>query len=234
MILVMVPLRFELKALLASPTFSKTQFIEENVEGLPVWCCRELGLFLAWAGHGKVQSALQTQHYLPHFKKTNEKVRAVVCAGAGGGLCSEVRIGDVVVGERTVEHDYKEKFDSRSKKPCFEADTAVLNAFFLESSKQKNFKLMQAVVASGDEDIVEGSRAQELYESTSAVVIGWEGAGVARACRFLGQPFVEVRAITDLANERASADFKVNTRLALSNLASVLFVVAQRFQAEDR
>ena len=57
---------------------------------------------LAEGGFGKVQYGVTTQHLLDHLAD----VDLVVCAGVGGGLTDSVRVGDVVVGTATVEHDF--------------------------------------------------------------------------------------------------------------------------------
>src|SRR5258708_7581838 len=62
-------------------------------------------LVLATGGHGKVQYAVQAQHFL-----NRESFRSLICVGAGGALDSSLKIGDIVLGDVTIEHDYQEKF----------------------------------------------------------------------------------------------------------------------------
>ncbi len=77
-------------------------------------------------------------------------------------------------------------------------------------------------VASGDEDITGAERSSALYASTGALVVAWEGAGGARACEFSQVPFVEVRAVTDTADQDAPSDYDANLEVAMSNLAAFL------------
>jgi adenosylhomocysteine nucleosidase len=78
------------------------------------------------------------------------------------------------------------------------------------------------IIASGDEDIVALERAQALHAQTQALAVAWEGAGVARACRFSGISSLEIRAITDTADHEAPAAFETNLRLAMENLGQFL------------
>ncbi len=52
--------------------------------------------------------------------------------------------------------------------------------------------------------------------------MAWEGSGAARACRFSGVPFVELRGITDCADKGAPQDFDVNLEHCMANLAALL------------
>jgi nucleoside phosphorylase len=64
-------------------------------------CFDELGLLVAVGGHGKTQLAVQTQHLI----EQRPTAQSVICAGAAGSLDGQLRLGAVVVGTSTVEHD---------------------------------------------------------------------------------------------------------------------------------
>jgi adenosylhomocysteine nucleosidase len=84
-------------------------------------------------------------------------------------------------------------------------------------------------IASGDEDVIDAARRQEIQQLTGALVVAWEGAGGARACQFSGLPFVEIRGVTDSANSTASADFARNLHRALCNVATVIMLWAKAY-----
>jgi hypothetical protein len=62
-----------------------------------------LGAVAAVGGHGKTQFAVQCQYLIDRC----DVVTALCCVGAAGSLAPACRFGDVVVGECTIEHDYK-------------------------------------------------------------------------------------------------------------------------------
>jgi adenosylhomocysteine nucleosidase len=166
----------------------------------------DLDLILAQGGLGKAQFGLQTQHLLDHCPS----VRAVVCAGAAGALAMELQVGDVVIASETVEHDCIYRFVERPA-PRFPGNADLVAQFEkLTETVRNEFDIYVGTMASGDEDIVERGRAEEIGRLTGAVAVAWEGAGGARACQFSEVPYVEIRGITDTADHNAPGVFKQN------------------------
>lgn len=199
MILVITPLPLEIEALRA--------------HGL-----RDSGHFrLAVGGHGKVHFALRTQSLILELKP-----KLVVCAGACGSLSPDVRPLDVVVAERTIEHDFKLRFIKKPE-PTFDGDGAVVARLKKEFAiRAGDFAIHFGVIASGDEDVIDPERARELRQQTGALAVAWEGAGGARAAILNGVSYLEVRGVTDGANTEAPASFKENLSYAMKNVATVL------------
>jgi adenosylhomocysteine nucleosidase len=172
-------------------------------------------VLLAVGGHGKVQFALTTLHLIqkhsPHL---------VICAGACGALAPWLKVADVVAATTTIEHDYKLRFVQRPL-PTFDGEGRVLEQLKTKSS-WRNFKLHLGPIASGDEDVVDAGMAAELHARTGALAVAWEGAGGARACRFAKVPYLELRAVTDLANEHSGKKFAESIGEAMISLGQVL------------
>ncbi len=175
-----------------------------------------LDLTVAIGGHGKTQFGVQTQHLLDHAPD----MEALVCFGAAGALAGDLAAGDVVVATETVEHDYTLRFVSRPL-PRFAGDSALLSALRRLPLRDVGFGVHFGVVASGDEDVIELERAAALRQATEACAVAWEGAGGARAARFNGIPFLELRGITDTADHTAPADFEANLDRAMANVAEL-------------
>lgn len=197
MILVLTPLAIEREALSAALT---------GASGLRI----ELG------GHGKVQFALSTQKYILQLKPS-----LVICAGACGALREGPRLLDIVVSTNTIEHDYNLKFEKRPQ-PNFHADAAALSKLRADTWPNKTFNVHFGPIASGDEDIIDPVRAKELHALTDALAVAWEGAGGARAARFCSTPFIEIRTVTDAADEHAPKHFTQNVPLGMKNVATVI------------
>lgn len=176
-----------------------------------------LALVLAVGGHGKTQFGVHTQHLLDHCAPC-----LVVCVGAAGSLQEGVGVGDLVAATATVEHDYTLRFASRPL-PRFDGDPATLDRLRrLPRPSGHRFRLHFGPVTSGDEDVVDTGRARDLAAKTGALCVAWEGAGAARACRFSGVPFLELRAVTDAADKSAPQDFDRNLPLGMTHVARLL------------
>ncbi len=177
-----------------------------------------LDLVVAIGGHGKTQFALQTQYLIDR----SPDARVFLCVGAAGSLTNSLKLGDVVVGTHSVEHDYKLRFVSRPS-PCHDADATLLQEF-RETVRTNTFpfRVHFGPIASGDEDIVDPVRAQELRAATDALCVAWEGSGGARAACFNGLSFSEVRCITDGADTDAVVSFHENLVQVMPNVAELI------------
>jgi adenosylhomocysteine nucleosidase len=184
---------------------------------LDVFEFSELDLLVAPGGHGKAQFGIQAQYLLCQAPQ----IQLLVCAGATGALSSSLNIGDIIVATETVEHDYNLKFVHRPL-PRFAGNSQVIGALQNLPQTDFNFSIHFGTLASGDEDIVDVARGQELANLTDCIAVAWEGAGGARACQFNGKCYVEMRGVTDTANHHAAEDFEVNLVTAMSNLAQVI------------
>lgn len=85
-----------------------------------------------------------------------------------------------------------------------------------------DFRIHFGIVASGDEDVIERARAEELHNLTNALAVAWEGAGGARAARFMGIPYLEIRGLTDVADSDAPIVFDENLKIIMPRIASLV------------
>lgn len=215
--LIVTPMQEELDFLLQSCTKQGFNAESATVGRLPVVRLPDLGVTLAQGGLGKVQFAVQTQHLLD----TCSDWDLIICAGAAGALADEVSVGDVVVATTTVEHDYNVKFNDHPL-PKFDGAGAAIADLRSVSQSVKAFSVHFGPIASGDEDVVETDRKREIYESTGALAVAWEGIGGAKACAFSDLPFIEIRGVTDTADHNAASDFEQNLEIAMSSLATLI------------
>jgi adenosylhomocysteine nucleosidase len=216
-ILIMTPLQRECDFFIKG--CAACGFASEGGENgrLAVMRLPELNISVACGGVGKVQFAVQTQHLLERGPGWD----LVICAGAAGGLADEVAVGDVVIGTTTIEHDYKNRFHPRPS-PRFEGDPATIESLRQVALLPHDFEIHFGLIASGDEDIVDDARRAELRQQTGALAVAWEGAGGARAAKFSGVPYLEIRGVTDAANHEAAASFETNLEIAMNNVAALI------------
>jgi adenosylhomocysteine nucleosidase len=176
-------------------------------------------MLLAVGGNGKAQYGIQAQYLIDRSDSTH----LLACVGAAGRLTEGVHVGDIVLGTATVEHDYKAGFNPKKSFPLYDADPNVMGEFLrLAESTAFPFQVHFGVIASGDEDIVDPIRAEELQKATNALCVAWEGSGGARAARLNGLPFVEIRGITDSADGDAARSFHANVSEVMFNVVELV------------
>ncbi len=207
MILVLSPLKLENQALtdaLGPPTASRSEGY------LQIKLFDGGHLATAIGGHGKVQFALSTQFLIQRLQP-----ELVICAGSCGALSPMIHPLDLIAASNTIEHDFNLKFIKRPL-PRFAGHSPSLNRL------QGMHNLHIGDIASGDEDVLDSTRAMALHQSTGAIAVGWEGAGGARACAFMKVPFLELRAATDNCNGSARSDFQKNVRAGMVRIKEAL------------
>ncbi len=180
-------------------------------------------VILAQGGLGKVQFAITTQHLLDNLADPS----LVVCAGVAGSLTKSARVGDVVVGTATVEHDFNDNSPGRLL-PRFDGSARHVAALRQATEAgQSSFQVHFGQIASGDESIVDPVRASELHDRTDALAVAWEGAGGARAAGFSQIPYVEVRGISDMADHDAPDTWEANLPATMQNVSSIVAWLAE-------
>jgi len=79
-----------------------------------------LKLYVGMGGLGKTQFGVQTQFYIDNL----DGIGQVICLGAAGSLSDDLQIYDIIVGEKTIEHDIRKY--NREMIPVFEADKNLI------------------------------------------------------------------------------------------------------------
>jgi adenosylhomocysteine nucleosidase len=216
-ILTVIPMQKELDNFMRGCTEQGILSETSRLGRIPIIYLPDLDVTLATGGLGKVQFAVQTQHLIDSGKNWD----VVICAGAAGALDNKLSVGDVVVGSQTVEYDIHNKF-GKPLLPRFNSAEFIVEDFTNAKIDDNSFKSYIGAIASGDEDIVDKTRRHEVKKLTGALANAWEGAGGARASYFSNIPFVEIRGITDNADETAAQDFEKNLPITMRNAAIVI------------
>lgn len=203
----------ELAALIAA----LTQPAQETVQGL-VFRTGRLGareVVLVRCGIGKVSAARCTQVLIDRFAPG-----AVINTGIAGGLASGLAVGDIVVADGLVQHD----FDAAPigfvrgcvcmgdpGAPTVFAPDAVLSALLAQTAGNAigAQRVHRGLVATGDQ-FISGAAAKAAIRRAfpAAMAAEMEGGAVAQAASMSGVPFAVVRAISDLADGTAAASFE--------------------------
>lgn len=192
----------------------------------------DLDVVVVQCGVGKVNAALCVQILCDCYRVTH-----VVNTGVAGSLCTELDIGDLVISEAAVYHD----FDCNVINPAyrvgqvpglpvwsFSADetlmTLAMNAAETVNPGHNRF----GMVASGDQFVCSYEAKEKIVADTGAVCTEMEGAAIAHAAWRNQVPFVILRAISDKADDSAQMDYPTFEAIAAKRCAAVTECLARQ------
>ena len=191
---------------------------------------------------GKVAASATVATLILKFKVTE-----LIFTGVAGGISSDLKIGDIVIGTELVQHDMDafplfptyeipligQSFFKGSKELIALAkesiqsifDNAYLNTV-IATEDLKQFNITQpsvhlGLIASGDQFFRDQEQKDHLLAGLPATLcVEMEGAAVAQICYEFGIPFVIIRTISDDADQHSTIDFTKFTE-KVSNIYSI-------------
>lgn len=189
-----------------------------------------------WHGHavlavlariGKVAAATTATLLIERFG-----VDAVVFTGVAGGLGDGVAVGDVVIGDRFLQHDMdasplfpryevplvglsrfpadrllSDRLSEAAQRVLIDPVAALGDAAVQEFGLQRP-RLHRGLVISGDRFVATTAESRQLLaDLPDALAVEMEGAAIAQVCHDYGVRFAAVRTISDRADDAAHVDF---------------------------
>ena len=184
---------------------------------------------LVKSGVGKVNAARTTQMLIDNFK-----VKSVINTGSAGGINDNLKIGDIVIGEKLVQHDFDVTVFDREKGfipetgKFFESDKILIDNIkqALENINE-DFNIHIGTIATGDTFLTDINKKENIKLEFNADCVEMEGAAIAQTCMLCNVSFVVIRGISDVPNGENYIDFNeyldmISRRVA--NLITKLFV----------
>ena len=212
----------EVKALLSNKTIvtiANREFVVGKINGI--------ACVVAFSKWGKVAATITATLLIQEFGVTD-----LFFIGTAGALADGLKVGDIVVARRLVQHDLDARpIISRFELPLLNrvyvstdwqltelAGKAVSNLlergveYMVGEEAVKEFdltpKLYFGDIASGDQFINSDEKRQEILGLLPEVLcVEMEGAAVAQVCLEFGTPFTVIRTISDTADHNARVDF---------------------------
>ena len=163
----------------------------------------ETEVVLVEAGVGKVNAARTTQILIDNFD-----VNYVINVGSAASANDELDIGDIVIGNRIVQHDFDITAFGHPKGyisnvgQFVESDKALIRKLeeIISEMKDNEFKIKIGTIASGDIFCTELKMKEKIRSKFSADAIEMEGAAIAQVCKLDNIPFLIIRSISDKPN----------------------------------
>ena len=181
-------------------------------------------------GVGKVNAALCVQILCDCFGVTH-----IVNTGVAGSLCAELDIGDFVISQDAMYHDFTvgplgyavgqvPGLDVRS----FPADSDLIRYAMTAAELVHPGHAKIGRVASGDQFVAEKAQKEKIIADTGALCTEMEGAAIAHAAWRNQTPFVVIRAISDKADDSSSMDYPTFEKIAAHRCAAVTQTLARK------
>jgi len=201
--------------LLETVTIAGNEFFRGNLYGCEI--------VLVKCGIGKVNAALCTQALIDKFSP-----KFVINTGVAGSMDASAGIGDIVVSDDLVQHD----FDTSAFGGCevgeisrlgirfFKADDRLIKAAL--GADVTTYKMLKGRIATGDQFIAEKERKDRIKELFDPLCVEMEGASIAHVCYLNDVPFVVIRAVSDNADGAADISFEKFLELAAMNSSLIV------------
>lgn len=151
---------------------------------------------LVESGVGKVNAARTTQILID-----NMNVDCIFNIGVAGGVDSSLKVMDVVIGEKLVQHDFDitafnhEKGYIPNVGKFIDGDDYLLN---IAKSTIYDDTYKVGVIASGDIFCTDIVMSNKINKKFNALAVEMEGASVAQVCFLSHIPFLIIRSISDI------------------------------------
>ncbi len=179
---------------------------------------------LVKCGIGKVNSARTTQILIDNYE-----IVFIINVGVAGSLNDKLNIGDIVIGENLVQHDFDitafghEKGYITGVGKEIKSDENLIK-IFKEASKElsKDIKVILGNIASGDIFCTSVKMKEEILKTFNSDCVEMEGASIAQVCKLDKIPFAVIRAISDSPNENNNIDFDKFIKMASKRAAELI------------
>lgn len=182
-------------------------------------------VILIRSGIGKVNAARVTQMLIDKFD-----LDYIINIGTAGATNESLEIGDIVIGENLVQHDFDttafgdEKGYITGTGKIFKSDMALISKY--KSYVEQNIKECNVIIgtiASGDIFCTEKWMKEKIHDKFDADCVEMEGAAIAQICQLNHTPFIVIRSISDKPNGKNHIDFNQFIEMASKRCANIIW-----------
>jgi len=184
----------------------------------------EKDVVLVRCGVGKVNAARTTQILLNNFN-----IEYVVNVGTAGSLNESIEIGDIVIGEMLVQHDFDLRAAGREKgyitdigKYFYSDKNLIEKAKKTIGSMNEHFNCFIGTIATGDIFVQDIQVKERIMDEFNADCAEMEGAAIAQVCTLDQIPFIVIRSISDKPNGNNAIDFEKYLNIACERYAKFI------------
>lgn len=191
-------------------TISKIDYYEGRLQGK--------NAVVAKCGVGKVHAAVCAQTMMLKYAPS-----AIINTGVAGSLSPELDIGDIVISDGVVQHDFDLSSFGKPvgmisgidliKIPC---NDELVSRLVKAAKILDDTNVVVGTVASGDQFIESKEKKDCIVNNFNALCTEMEGASIGHVCYINDVDFCIVRAMSDRADGTANMDFDSFVGLAVA------------------
>ncbi len=187
-------------------------------------------LVVAYSKIGKVFATLTATSLIEKFE-----CDTLLFSGVAGAISPDLNIGDLIIADGLVQHDLDITAFGHpygyvpEGEVCILTDVALRN-IAKEVAKEKGLKLVEGIIATGDQFVADPERKEWISKTFKADALEMEGAAVAVVCDSLEVPFFILRAISDSADMDASFNFDEFLESSAKTSADFILSMVEKIQ----
>jgi len=185
---------------------------------------------LTESGVGKVNSARCTQILID-----NMDVDMIINIGVAGGISEKLKVCDIVIGEKLVQHDFDitafnhEKGYIPNVGVYIDSDTYLVN-IAKECINNKKYNVVSGIIASGDIFCTESWMSQKINTKFNALCVEMEGASIAQVCYLSNVPFIVIRSISDVPNNNNVLTYEEFLNESSKNVSNFIYEIIKNIK----
>ena len=174
------------------------------------------------SGIGKVNAAITATLLIEKYD-----IDKVIFSGVAGALDKALKIGDIVIANDVVQHDfaveafgYKKGQIPQMEVWSFEGDKDLIKK--VQETSDEKIKLHYGRILTGDQFIYKKEEKLDLGKEFEALCVDMESGGVAQVCYIMNVKFLIIRSISDSVTDESSMEYDKFAELAAENSKEIL------------
>ncbi len=190
----------------------------------------ELDVVIAYSKIGKVFSTLTASTMIQKFG-----CDTLLFSGVAGGVNPKLTIGELIVANKLAQHDlditaFGHPHGFVPGGSVYVNTDESLKNIALEVAHQNDIKIMEGIIATGDQFVADEVRKTFIENTFKADALEMEGASVAVVCDALDVPCLILRAISDTADMDAGFNFDEFLVSSAKSSASFLMKIVDKIK----
>jgi adenosylhomocysteine/aminodeoxyfutalosine nucleosidase len=185
-------------------------------------------LYIVRSKIGKVYASMTATLLITKFNCDK-----ILFTGVAGAVDDCLEIGDIVISDKLVQHDFDVTEFGHAHGYIPEAGIYFdankdLQDIAEKVSKENNINYKIGGIATGDQFVNCSKRKNFIKEKFNSLALEMEGGAVAQIAQYFGVDFLVLRSISDKAEGGANIDFQEFVKKAAINSSKILIGIVEK------